>query len=193
MVASLFTPASNTGDAAGDTYTTVENLTGSGFNDTLTGDANAQCARWRRRQRHPGRRRGGRYADRRRGHAIRRAIRIAPLALVASLATPASNTGDAAGDTYSGIENLTGGVRRRSLTGDGDANAIDGGAGNDMLIGGAGADTLIGGAGTDTASYATAAAGVTANLAAPASNTGDAAGDTSRRSRTSPAAPSTTR
>ena len=40
VTADLTTPSNNTGDAAGDTYTSVENLTGSGFNDTLTGDAN---------------------------------------------------------------------------------------------------------------------------------------------------------
>src|SRR5215471_7836415 len=50
-------------------------------------------------------------------------------------------------------------------------------AGDDFLIGGGGADSLDGGTGTDTASYSTASAGVVANLAAPAGNTGDAAGD----------------
>jgi serralysin len=54
---------------------------------------------------------------------------------------------------------------------------LSGGAGDDILIGGAGADTLNGGTGIDTASYATAAAGVTANLTTAAQNTGDAAGD----------------
>ncbi len=99
-------------------------------------------------------------------------------AVIASLASPASNTGHAVGDTYSGIENLTGGSAADTLTGNAGANVLDGGTGNDTLIGGAGADTLIGGAGTDTASYATAAAGVVASLAAPSDNTGDAAGDT---------------
>ncbi len=41
VTASLLTPSSNTGDAAGDTYTSIEYLYGSGFNDTLEGDANA--------------------------------------------------------------------------------------------------------------------------------------------------------
>jgi hypothetical protein len=37
--ASLADPASNTGSARGDSYTAIENLTGSRFADTLTGDA----------------------------------------------------------------------------------------------------------------------------------------------------------
>lgn len=65
-------------------------------------------------------------------------------------------------------------------------NNLNGGAGNDVLNGldgmdfldgGAGADVLNGGAGFDAASYFSATAGVTADLAAPAGNTGDAAGD----------------
>jgi Ca2+-binding RTX toxin-like protein len=102
----------------------------------------------------------------------------ATVGLTADLTRPAGNTGDAAGDFYSGIENLTGGAGNDRLVGDGSVNVLDGGAGDDVLVGGAGADTLIGGAGIDTASYANASAGVTANLTTPATNTGDAAGDT---------------
>lgn len=76
-----------------------------------------------------------------------------------------SNTGGAAaGDTLSGIENLTGSSFDDTLTGTTANNVIDGGAGNDILAGGAGNDTLIGGAGTDTASFASAIAPVNANL-----------------------------
>ena len=49
-----------------------------------------------------------------------------------------------------------------------------GGDGNDLLVGGAGQDKLDGGTGIDTASYATATAGVVANLASTSSNKGDA-------------------
>lgn len=74
--------------------------------------------------------------------------RNAPSGVVADLAVPVSNTGWASGDTYAGIENLTGTNSADRLTGDGNSNRLDGGAGNDILNGGAG-DTLIGGEGND--------------------------------------------
>ncbi|WP_162245650.1 peroxidase family protein [Brevundimonas sp. Root1279] len=59
------------------------------------------------------------------------------------------------------------------------ANAIQGGDGNDVLSGRGGLDNLIGGAGVDMVSYAAAAAGVNVNLnGSVASNDGDGASDT---------------
>lgn len=55
---------------------------------------------------------------------------------------------------------------------------MTGGNGNDTLIGGAGADKLIGGTGNDVAFYAEVVAAVKVNFISPATNTGDAAGDT---------------
>ncbi|WP_331376607.1 M10 family metallopeptidase C-terminal domain-containing protein [Sinorhizobium chiapasense] len=95
----------------------------------------------------------------------------------ASIAAQSSNTNDAAGDTYYGIENLIGSRFADVLGGNAYVNILKGGDGNDILIGGLGADQLHGGNGSDTASYATAAAGVVASLGDPTGNMGDAKGD----------------
>lgn len=71
--------------------------------------------------------------------------------MTVNLATPSLNKGaGVAGDTYTGIENVTGTVYRDAITGDGTANRLAGGGAFDVLIGGGGNDTLIGGAGADT-------------------------------------------
>jgi Ca2+-binding RTX toxin-like protein len=77
-----------------------------------------------------------------------------------NLALHSSTGGDAAGDTFDSIENLTGGLGHDMLTGDGGANrlhggrygqdTLDGGGGNDVLEGGDSSDFLIGGLGQDT-------------------------------------------
>ncbi len=75
-----------------------------------------------------------------------------------NLTTGTASGGDAAGDTLTGIENLSGSGFADTLTGDGGANVLsgsagadvlDGGGGNDSLYGGSGSDTLAGGAGSD--------------------------------------------
>jgi Ca2+-binding RTX toxin-like protein len=66
-----------------------------------------------------------------------------------SLANPDLNTGDAKGDTFSSIENLTGTGRKDVLTGDAGDNVLRGSEGADQLVGGKGADELHGGVGKD--------------------------------------------
>jgi Ca2+-binding RTX toxin-like protein len=85
--------------------------------------------------------------------------------------------GEAQGDTFTAIENLTGSAFNDILGGDNASNVLDGGAGDDILIGGVGGDVLKGGAGQDTASYATSKGGLTVSLSRPGDNTGDAQND----------------
>ena len=65
-----------------------------------------------------------------------------------NLGTGVNSGGDAAGDSLTGVENLTGSAYADSLTGDGGANTILGGAGADTVSGGGGNDALFGGDGT---------------------------------------------
>jgi Ca2+-binding RTX toxin-like protein len=97
--------------------------------------------------------------------------------VVADLDNNTFGTGDARGDIYISIENLAGSAFDDILYGDHGNNRLSGGAGPDILVGEAGADTLDGGPGTDTAAYDASATGLRADLLMPATNTGDAAGD----------------
>ncbi|MBU2962989.1 hypothetical protein KO516_19570, partial [Citreicella sp. C3M06] len=221
LTVNLDNPTLNTGDATGDRYTNVTNLVGSNFDDDLTGtnlnniirggeggdaisgndgddqlfgeagsdtitgsDGDDTLA-------------GGAGADVLIGGAGSDFASYSDTddGLVADLANTALNTGDAAGDSYSGISNLIGGTGDDTLGGNSTANRIEGldgadmlfgrggddtlvaGNGDDTVNGGLGADDLRGGNGTDSASYADATAGVGANLSSPGSNTGEAAGD----------------
>ncbi len=61
--------------------------------------------------------------------------------------------GDAEGDTYTSIENVTGSQFVDALMGNSGNNVLNGLGGNDVISGGAGADTMDGGAGVDMLSY----------------------------------------
>jgi len=150
-----------TGGSGTDTISNFENLTGSAYNDTLAGDANANTID------------GGAGNDTLTYAAAASGVTV-NLAL-----TSAQVTGGAGTDTISNFENLTGSAFADTLTGDANANTISGGAGNDIIAGRGGADVLDGGTGTDTVDYSAAAAGVIVSLAlGTASNDGDGSSDT---------------
>ena len=177
VTVNLATGTGSGGDAAGDTLSGIEVVVGSGFNDSLTGDGGANTLD------------GGAGNDTLAGGAGSDSLiggtgtdtadySASGSGVTVNLGTGVGLGGDAAGDTLSGIENVTGSAYGDSLTGDGGANTLDGGAGNDTLAGGAGSDSLIGGAGADTADYSASGSGVTVNLGTGTALGGDAASDT---------------
>jgi Ca2+-binding RTX toxin-like protein len=188
VTASLASPSANTGEALGDFYVSIEGLRGSNFNDTLIGDdAINTLAGLGGNDYIQGRGgsdtlqggsgsdqlEGGAGADTLDGGADYDYARYyySSAAVTADLATPATNLGDAAGDTYTAIEGLIGTNFVDQLFGDAAGNdiaamggndTVDGRGGNDnlqgldgndTLIGGAGADRLVGGTGSDTFLY----------------------------------------
>jgi Ca2+-binding RTX toxin-like protein len=89
-------------------------------------------------------------------------------------------TGGALGDRLSGLggnDTISGLGGNDVLDGGTGDDVLNGGDGDDVLIGGFGNDTLAGGAGFDQANYASAASGVTVNLATGLT-TGGAGNDT---------------
>ncbi|TSD83019.1 hypothetical protein FFK22_039915 [Mycobacterium sp. KBS0706] len=73
--------------------------------------------------------------------------------VVVNLFAGTASGGDAQGDSFFGIENLSGSQGNDSLIGDSGRNALQGWNGNDVLIGGRGNDNLTGGAGADRFLY----------------------------------------
>ena len=190
VIADLTAPAGNTGDAAGDTYTGVENLEGTDVVDTLRGDANANTLEGRAGNDVLAGQGGDDTLDGGAGNdtlfgdagadimvggdgddvliggaggdALQGGLGIdtaeysltgqgiaATAGVRADLGAAANNVGDALGDSYSGIENLTGTGFNDDLRGDGGANVLRGGGANDVLYGRLGDDTLFGDDGAD--------------------------------------------
>jgi Ca2+-binding RTX toxin-like protein len=173
----------NTGEAAGDHYNGFENIRGSAFGDVLIGFDNTNGTDGANVIE------GGGGGDTMSGGLGIDTLSYehASSPVTVNLADDRSNTGEAAGDHYTGFENIRGSRFADKLIGDAGDNVLEGGAGddflsggegNDTLTGGAGADRLEGGAGNNTATYSGMQQGVFANLTNSSFNTGDAQGDT---------------
>jgi Ca2+-binding RTX toxin-like protein len=175
VTVNLATGIGSGGDATGDSFISIENATGSAFNDNLTGNNLNNILS------------GGSGNDNLNGGAGNDSIfgelgndvligglgadtldggagidtasyATATAAVTVNLTTGNGTLGEANGDRLIAIENLTGSrfndnltgnIGNNTLTGNNGNDTLNGGAGNDILLGGAGNDLLIGGLGND--------------------------------------------
>ncbi len=169
----------NTGGAGTDTLTSIENLIGSAYSDTLTGGSGTNTLD------------GGDGDDTIQGGAGADTMiggngadtvsySSATSTVTVSLAlTTAQSTGSTGTDTISGFENLTGSAYNDTLSGDAGDNVINGLDGDDTFNADAGNDTINGGNGSDTLNFAAIVSGITLNLSlTSAQDTGGAGIDT---------------
>lgn len=155
VAVSLTTGSGSAGDANGDTLSNIQNLIGSGFNDTLIGDINANTISGGDGDDLLQGMGGADVLDGGNGTGNTASYAASSAAVNVSLATGIGSGGDAEGDRLSHIQNLIGSSLADTLVGDGGSNIITGGAGG---------DTIDGGSGTDTLSYSTASATVISSL-----------------------------
>ncbi len=158
VTVNLGTNTASGGDAAGDTISGFENIIGSSFDDTLTGDDAGNIIK------------GGAGGDTMDGGGgfDTLSYRGSSAGVTVDLGANTASGGDATGDVISKFENIIGSGFGDTLTGDG---------ANNVIRGDAGADTLDGAGGFDTLSYEGSDTGVTVNLGTGSASGGDAAGD----------------
>ena len=161
---SLSLGTSSGGGLGNDTLSSIENLIGSAFNDTLTGNTGANTLT------------GGAGNDTLNGLG---GIDTADYSdatsdgLVVDLGLGTSSGGGDGNDTLANIENLTGSAFNDTLIGNAFNNVLSGGAGDDILIASKGTDTLDGGTNTavgDTADFRNATSGVSVSIIATQQN-----------------------
>nr|WP_246498791.1 calcium-binding protein [Microvirga soli] len=194
VTVNLSDASQNTGEAAGDTYESIEGLYGSNFADRLTGNAvdNTIYGGWGEDMLAGLAGNDRLYAGDSNDNLVGGAgadvldggngfdyaeYHTATTGVVVDLLSAWRNTGDAAGDSYVSIEGIGGSAYNDELVGNHLGNELYGHGGWDSLEGRGGADWMYGGAGYDFATYYAATAGVKANLSNSSGNTGDAAGD----------------
>jgi len=160
-----------------DHFTSIEWATGSIYADFIVGDADANRLRglggtdWFI---------GSGGGDSFDGGVSRDMVSYAyaPGGVTVDLAQGKGLGGQASGDTYVGIERITGSSFADLFFGGSGPDEFRGLGGDDWFVGsGSGRDQFDGGAGNDTVSYATSNEGITASLLRGRGSTGDATSD----------------
>ncbi len=169
----------------GDVYSNIENVAGTNFSDTITGDDGENLLSGRGGDDvldgglGDDTLAGGAGADVLRGGAGTNTASYADAQSGVAVNLGGTGTGgDAEGDTYTGIQNIVGSDSGDQLQGDDNANHIAGGGGNDILLASGGGDSYDGGDGFDIVDYSGATAGVVANLQVGNAGTSGATGGT---------------
>jgi Ca2+-binding RTX toxin-like protein len=184
--ASLADSSLNAGDSVGDTYVSIENLTGSTLGgDSLEGDAQKNLLTGLGGDDYLMGRQNADIIDGGDGDDTA-GYWFATKGITAALDKSVKFKGEAKGDTLLNIENLDGSKtgddtlignkKANTLWGNGGTDKLYGQAGGDYLYGGKGADLLDGGKGEDAANYF-GATFVHAALDGSFANKGEAKGD----------------
>ena len=136
-------------EAGGDTLISIENLTGSDFDDQLRGDTGDNILRGAI---------GNDVLDGGQGIDILDGgdgsdtvtYQLATTSVIIDLLAGTASGDFATGDSFISIENLTGSDFGDELSGDNSANQLDGRLGTDLIFGLDGDDSLLGGGGNDS-------------------------------------------
>jgi Ca2+-binding RTX toxin-like protein len=131
-----------TGGDGNDSLSNINQVRGSGFNDTLLGTD--RIDRWESFEG----RAGDDSIDGRGGQDVVR-YDTATTGAVVDLANHTASDGLGGTDALFNIENVYGSAQSDTITGSSDSNTLEGRGGNDVLSGGAGNDSLYGGDGND--------------------------------------------
>jgi Ca2+-binding RTX toxin-like protein len=142
VTVNLVTLTASNGFGGTDTLTSIEGVSGSDFDDSLTGDASDNTFF------------GGAGNDTIDGGGGNNTVvynSATPTSgVVVDLLNGTASDGFGGTDVLSNIQNATGSNLNDSITGDNGSNELRGGIGNDTLIGLDGNDTLFGGTGDDS-------------------------------------------